>query len=1214
MKTNRYKQALALLISAISTDFLEATEHFACNSVESLVCEKVITVADANSPDIPYNFKIDEIQDEEHTDTLVGSHKARHFCEVREENAKVNGFAPGTIIELVNVPDSFQDEMVEHVGAGYTELIISKGKLCGSKLKISYDVENDFGEVVIDQLNQDIQQTSVTKDDILKQVNSAMRWEKPHAFSVSVRADRSLQVDPSACFDDPDFWFIRDNNMTSTCAWLTEEPTKKDIRIGKYCDRPHVKYACPYTCLELQDLHCECPSNNPNFEFVMLNVVPEKNQTCSWITKNSKHVETRRENYCYSDYRKVPVEGDESVGENCIDSCFCTGGFRSSSPSTSPSDLPTVPPSVSPTVTPSHSPTLIPSSTPSSFPSSTCFDDPDFWFIRDNKMNSTCAWLTDEPDRQDIRIGKYCDRPHVKYACPYTCLELRELPCECPSDNPNFEFLLLNVVPETNQTCSWITKNSKQVETRRDNYCYSDYRKTPVEGDESVGENCIDSCFCTGGFRSSSPSTSPSDLPTVPPSVSPTVTPSHSPTFIPSSTPSSFPSSTCFDDPDFWFIRDNKMNSTCAWLTDEPDRQDIRIGKYCDRPHVKYACPYTCLELRELPCECPSDNPNFEFLLLNVVPERNQTCSWITKNSKHVETRRDNYCYSDYRKTPVEGDESVGENCIDSCFCTGGFRTASPSISPSDLTTEPPSPSVRPSNIQRSFDSSTCVDDPDFWFIRDNNMTSTCDWLTDEPDRQDARISRYCDRPHVKYACPYTCLELRGLTCECPNNTPNFEFVMLNVVPEKNQTCSWITKNSKNVETRRENYCYSDYRKVPVEGDESVGENCIDSCFCTGSFLSRSPSLAPSDVPTKTPSMSPSKSPSASPTDEPSAGPSLFPSVSPTARPSITPSSFPSSTCFDDPDFWFIRDNNMTSTCAWLTDEPDRQDARISRYCDRPHVKYACPYTCLELRGLTCECPNNTPNFEFVMLNVVPEKNQTCSWITKNSKNVETRRENYCYSDYRKVPVEGDGSVGENCIDSCFCTGGFRSSSPSLAPSDVPTKTPSMSPSKTPSVNPTDVPSVSPSSSPSVVPSKTPSRRPSSTKAPTFSPSSTKAPVSPSSTKAPTFSPSSTKAPVAPSSTKAPVMSSTKAPTFTPSSTKAPVAPSSTKAPVTSSTKAPTFSPTSSTKAPISVDRMLHHSHASTDLSGEQKVISESSASTETAVKRVLANLLKWFK
>lgn len=161
----------------------------------------------------------------------------------------------------------------------------------------------------------------------------------------------------------------------------------------------------------------------------------------------------------------------------------------------------------------------------------TCSDNASFRFIRNNGQETSCGWLTERPDREQIRKNRYCHLGHVRGGCQYTC---SFCPCE---DDSNYEFPMI-VNPDNSQPCSWITKNPDKVEIRRNNYCYEN--GDPTIANIDVGSNCVEACgFCLNGVVVTPP---PTPSPTVVNTSAPTGNqPVPAPSRPPSPMPSPFP-------------------------------------------------------------------------------------------------------------------------------------------------------------------------------------------------------------------------------------------------------------------------------------------------------------------------------------------------------------------------------------------------------------------------------------------------------------------------------------------------------------------------------------------------------------------------------------------------------------------------------------------------------------------------------------------------
>ena len=129
--------------------------------------------------------------------------------------------------------------------------------------------------------------------------------------------------------------------------------------------------------------------------------------------------------------------------------------------------------------------------------------------------------------------------------------------------------------------------------------------------------------------------------------------------------------------------------------------------------------------------------------------------------------------------------------------------------------------------------------------------------------------------------------------------------------------------------------------------------------------------------------------------------------------------------CADNTDFTFELDfgkeeGDITiQDCAWLTKNDKNEDDRISQYCKRGNVRFACRLTC-ESCNESC---NDDESFSF---NIDTGKSQDCDWFGLN--NSGARIEKYCYRGEPKIDettgatVEAGFGVGASCPKACgFC-------------------------------------------------------------------------------------------------------------------------------------------------------------------------------------------------
>lgn len=237
----------------------------------------------------------------------------------------------------------------------------------------------------------------------------------------------------SSCEDNPSHRFKTDLGLMQSCAWFTQgNNMQRSKRINKYCLRSDVKYMCAETCRSCRE--AETCDDDPDFTFDLINT--GTTQFCNWITANESREDDRRNNYC--------------TGE-VLDACPKSCGF-----------CPT-------------------KSTPRP-PDATCEDEKSRDFLLDNGSSADCSWLTKNPNLSEDRISKYCPRENVMHLCSKTCGTC-SFPCK---DDHDFVFPLTNM-PNTIQSCDWITENSSKMGIRRATYC----------SDKIVGKFCPNTCgFC----------------------------------------------------------------------------------------------------------------------------------------------------------------------------------------------------------------------------------------------------------------------------------------------------------------------------------------------------------------------------------------------------------------------------------------------------------------------------------------------------------------------------------------------------------------------------------------------------------------------------------------------------------------------------------------------------------------------------------------------
>lgn len=124
-----------------------------------------------------------------------------------------------------------------------------------------------------------------------------------------------------------------------------------------------------------------------------------------------------------------------------------------------------------PTRRPTKSPTLAPSSVPSddkikeeNDDTPTCVDDMSGTFKLVNIIQEVkCSWLTMNYDKTKVRKNKYCGRDEIKSLCQSTC-------GECTDCNDNEDTFTLDNMKKR-ETCAWLTKNKVKAEVRKMKYC-----------------------------------------------------------------------------------------------------------------------------------------------------------------------------------------------------------------------------------------------------------------------------------------------------------------------------------------------------------------------------------------------------------------------------------------------------------------------------------------------------------------------------------------------------------------------------------------------------------------------------------------------------------------------------------------------------------------------------------------------------------------------
>ena len=156
-----------------------------------------------------------------------------------------------------------------------------------------------------------------------------------------------------------------------------------------------------------------------------------------------------------------------------------------------------------------------------------------------------------------------------------------------------------------------------------------------------------------------------------------------------------------------------------------------------------------------------------------------------------------------------------------------------------------------------------CEDSTDFEFMLEMSETFvSCEWLTQNKKRSDARTERYCAQADVQGACQSSCAN-----CQCGDDK-DFTFTTPNT--KEVVDCSYITKNWKKAIARRNKLCFTDN---DCREASTIGSACAAACgFCDATSTSTcTRSNAPTSFPTQTLTKSPIASPPA-PVPAPSKG------------------------------------------------------------------------------------------------------------------------------------------------------------------------------------------------------------------------------------------------------------------------------------------------------------------------------------------------------
>jgi hypothetical protein len=610
MKLNKYRSFFFLVASfqGLSCSLLHESKHpRSCKVHDYIVCEKI-----SATPDEKNNFDVigGNTDIESHILGINYQHM-RYFCSISPSYAIANDLEPRMSLELVYVPEWFHAEMVKHARGhdGVSNLIVKNSLVCRDTV-ILQDVRNAmFKEVSTKHSSEDTQEAPVMTDSV-PQDNNIIEWEHHKVARSSLKHGRFLQqalvsqssaTPTSTCVDDSSFWFLLDNGNNRTCDWIKRANPQK--RILKYCDRTHVKYGCPHTCLKSREnpLPCECPDDDEAFQFSLFELTNETRK-CEWISQGAETLDARRSTYCYFENNTATL-----IGEKCIRSCgFCRGELQSTvPPSMLPSHIPTLllltstqSPSIrtSPSssnksskstkcldkskksCSPSSKPSVIPSSNPSDFPSyqptrqpsdqpSVCQDEPG-WVVggtsKFSGMNCT-----------DIRgnINGWCELIQGLNDAQYAGKSIREACCDCgggdhqtifpsvsPTEHPSvsqepsyheFPSTPPSLQPsECRNEPGWHFKANMSdgtlvevtCEWLGDNYHLCQQFRDFFFDAKNVFLAC---CICGGGDHVSvHPSDSPSELPSVKPSTLPSLSikPSYVPTGLPSDSPTDSPS------------------------------------------------------------------------------------------------------------------------------------------------------------------------------------------------------------------------------------------------------------------------------------------------------------------------------------------------------------------------------------------------------------------------------------------------------------------------------------------------------------------------------------------------------------------------------------------------------------------------------------------------------------------------------------------------
>ncbi|GFH47766.1 predicted protein [Chaetoceros tenuissimus] len=729
------------------------------------------------------------------------------------------------------------------------------------------------------------------------------------ATTKSLTSEEAIATDERDCTDDTSFKFLLDNGQDDkmvNCAWLTENTSKADIRMKRYCKRGHVAGACLSSCG-----NCDC-ADDPLYIFPLaFSGMPVD---CSWLEDKPSAMASRRSKYCLKDDARSATNG---VGSKCIRSCgFCSGGTASPTTSASPSV------SLAPTM-------------PTTAPTFSCQDDDSFKFTIKSGKRKTCEWLSVKQKRRD----KWCHKGDIAGACIKTCSN-----CEC-HDQSDYSFKAKNGF---SRKCSWL-----QNKGRRNRYCYQGDAELGIASD--IGSACMHSCkFCSRVTHAPSQMPTPviSEIPSNLPSISMSPTASS----FPSISPSSHPSATSSMKATASITAEGVCKSSES-LETAMINAIIETTPYTNTGGFEFSasivdtisnCAAINVRSRNLQTSSIEYIIDFEIQtsIASNLPTEAQVIASLESNEGNIENE-------------VEVNAGVVLTIADVELIEQPTSAPSSSSFPSSLPSIGPTATALPSNLPSmlpSMEPSSCVDNPSWAITLSNgvivdctNIGETGNWCTSSTyggqivnGLTASQACCVCGGSILFSNAPSVMSESPSISTS-PSTLPSLSLSPSGQPSQSPSECAdnpiWsieievddvmTTINCGNIGSNAAFCEASNVGRVVVNGFTAEDACCV--CGATH-FVSDYPSSIPSSLPSTSPSDFPSSIPSFEPSQLPSSSPSMIPSMIPSQSPSE---------CVDKPS-WTVNDNtgdfvcsDFTETwqCNWITANDDDGDSANDACC-----------------------------------------------------------------------------------------------------------------------------------------------------------------------------------------------------------------------------------------------------------------------------------------